>query len=137
MEQELYEGLRKSRRWALEAVCRENLKRSWYLCCQLAGEPAGGAPLLLSAWKEALAAVKGMETLPSQDFAAILSEKIAALYQRGVAPKLQYEALAGSLLSGSGNRGGKAAVQAAALLLAFRVRRRHPPAAGVRRRVGA
>ena len=93
MEQELYEGLRKGRRWALEAVCRENLKRSWYLCCQLAGEPAGGAPLLLSAWKEALAAVKGMETLPSQDFAAILSEKIAALYQRGVAPKLQYEAL--------------------------------------------
>ena len=93
MEQELYEGLRKGRRWALEAVCRENLKRSWYLCCQLAGEPAGGAPLLLSAWKEALAAVKGMETLPSHDFAAILSEKIAALYQRGVALKPQYETL--------------------------------------------
>lgn len=93
MEQELYEGLRKGRQWALEAVCRENLKRSWYLCCQLAGEPAGGASLLLSAWKEALAAVKGMETLPSQDFAAILSEKIAALYQRGVALKPQYEAL--------------------------------------------
>ena len=57
MEQELFEGLHKNRRWALEAVCQENLCRSWYLSYQLAGDAAGAASLLLSAWREALAAL--------------------------------------------------------------------------------
>lgn len=43
MEQELFEGLHKNRRWALEAVCQENLCRSWYLSYQLAGDAAGAA----------------------------------------------------------------------------------------------
>lgn len=51
MEQELFEGLHKNRRWALEAVCQENLCRSWYLSYQLAGDAAGAASLLFSAWR--------------------------------------------------------------------------------------
>ena len=64
MEQELFEGLHKNRRWALKAVCQENLCRSWYLSYQLAGDAAGAASLLLSAWREALAALKNAKEAP-------------------------------------------------------------------------
>ena len=72
MEQELFEGLHKNRRWALEAVCQENLCRSWYLSYQLAGDAAGAASLLLSAWREALAALKNAKEAPGEDFQGLL-----------------------------------------------------------------
>ena len=72
MEQELFEGLHKNGRWALEAVCQENLCRSWYLSYQLAGDAAGAASLLLSAWREALAALKNAKEAPGEDFQGLL-----------------------------------------------------------------
>ena len=93
MEQELFEGLHKNRRWALEAVCQENLCRSWYLSYQLAGDAAGAASLLLSAWREALAALKNAKEAPGEDFQGLLSEKILAQYQQGVQPDTRFENL--------------------------------------------
>ena len=93
MEQELFEGLHKNRRWALEAVCQENLCRSWYLSYQLAGDAAGAASLLLSAWREALAALKNAREAPGEDFQGLLSEKILAQYQQGVQPDTRFENL--------------------------------------------
>ena len=93
MEQELFEGLHKNRRWALEAVCQENLCRSWYLSYQLPGDAAGAASLLLSAWRQALAALKNAKEAPGEDFQGLLSEKILAQYQQGVQPDTRFENL--------------------------------------------
>ena len=93
MEQELFEGLHKNRRWALEAVCQENLCRSWYLSYQLAGDAAGAASLLLSAWREALAALKNAKEAPGEDFQGLLSQKLLAQYQQGVQPDTRFENL--------------------------------------------
>lgn len=93
MEQELFEGLHKNRRWALEAVCQENLCRSWYLSYQLAGDAAGAASLLLSAWREALAALKNAKEAPGEDFQGLLSQKLLSQYQQGVQPDTRFEKL--------------------------------------------
>ena len=93
MEQELFEGLHKNRRWALEAVCQENLCRSWYLSYQLAGDAAGAASLLLSAWREALAALKNAKEAPGEDFQGLLSQKLLAQYQQSVQPDTRFENL--------------------------------------------
>lgn len=84
MDQELFEGLKKGRRWALEAVCQENLQRSWYLSCQLAGGTASGVPLLLAAWKETLGKVKEAKSSPEDSFETLLSQQMLELSTRGV-----------------------------------------------------
>ena len=93
MDQELFEGLKKGRRWALEAVCRENLQRSWYLSCQLTGNPASGGALLLGAWKGALEEVKGAGSPPEDSFQTILSRKLLELSQQGVEEDSAYQDL--------------------------------------------
>ncbi|MGI6254946.1 MAG: hypothetical protein ACOYJZ_04885 [Acutalibacter sp.] len=91
MDQELFEGLKKGRRWALEAVCQEDLRRTWYLSCQLAGNPASGVPLLLAVWKEVLAEIKGAKTPPADSFQTLLSQKLLELSHKGVDPNPDYE----------------------------------------------
>ena len=54
MEQELLEGIRRGKKAALAALCQEHLRRCWFLCCQLTGNAAAGAPLFLEVWREAL-----------------------------------------------------------------------------------
>ena len=93
MDQELFEGLKKGRRWALEAVCQENLQRSWYLSCQLTGNPASGGALLLGAWKGALEEVKGAGSPPEDSFQTILSRKLLELSQQGVEEDSAYQDL--------------------------------------------
>ena len=93
MEQQLLEGVQKGRRWALEILCQENLKRSWFLCYQLAGDTAGAAPLLISSWKAALKSVSALKTPVEEDFETLLSGEILSQYQKGLEHLEEFESL--------------------------------------------
>ena len=93
MEQELFEGLKKSRNWALEVLCQDHLKRCWFLCCRLAGDTAGGAPLLIASLKAALGRVKEMTESPKEDLQELLSMEILTQYQKGLEPSEEFQAL--------------------------------------------
>ena len=93
MEQELFEGAKKHRKWALEMLCQENLKRSWFLCYRLAGDSAGAAPLLMESWKDALESVAARNEPPKEDFETILSGNILSRYEKGLVLAEEFEAL--------------------------------------------
>lgn len=93
MEQELLEGVKKGRRWALEILCQENLKRSWFLCYQLARDTAGAAPLLISSWKAALESMSVLKEPAEEDFETLLSGEILSRYQKGVERSEEFESL--------------------------------------------
>ena len=49
--------------------------------------------MLLSAWREALAALKNAKEAPGEDFQGLLSQKLLSQYQQGVQPDTRFENL--------------------------------------------
>lgn len=93
MEQELFEGLKKGRNGAWEVLCRENLRRCWFLCCQMAGDPPGGASLLLASLKGAAEEWKCRKELPGESLQELLSQEILSQYRKGVEAREKFQNL--------------------------------------------
>lgn len=93
MEQELFEGLKKGKTWALETLCQEQLRRCWFLCFQLAGDTTQAAPLLISSLKGVLGVLKGRKEPPKEDLQELLSQEILSQYRKGVEPLEEFQAL--------------------------------------------
>lgn len=93
MDQETFLKLKKGNHRIKTGLCREYIRRTWFLCFHLTQDVSTAAPLLLSAWEKAFEETTYLQEIPTASFREIISAGIFKVFQGGVQQDEDFSAL--------------------------------------------
>lgn len=93
MDQETFLKLKRGDARIKTSLCREYLKRTWFLCYHLTQDVRTAAPLLLSAWEKTFDETVYSSEVPSESFREIVMGNIYKVFQGGIYPDEDFSVL--------------------------------------------